>query len=108
MNDKVVRFLDSLKDDAKGVIKKELGQLLDDAHEDADDFVKKQRRKLENYIEQLADEKITKAEFEGYVTDLKTLTEMEALKMSASSKIRAQSLAMGIENVVIKGLIRIL
>lgn len=98
-------FVASLKNDAAGLVKEELKTLLNDSKSDSDNFVKKQSEKVEKYLTQLALGQITKDQFEGYIRDIKDLTEMQALKMSVASKASAQRLASGISDIIIKRLL---
>jgi hypothetical protein len=98
-------FIDNLKDDAGKLAKNELKELVKNSKEDSEKFIKKQGEKMELYLNQLADGQITKKQFEGYILDIKDLTEMQALKMVVAAKARMQSLAKGIENLIINGLL---
>ena len=51
---------------------------------------------------------MTKAQFEGYVLDIRDLTEMQSLKMSVSARARAQNFAKGITALVINGLLTLI
>ncbi len=100
-------FIDNLKDDAGILVKKELKDLLNSTKEDGEDFIKEQGENMKKYLTQLAKKEITKDQFEGYVLDLKDLTEMEALKMLVDSKARAQRLAKGVTDLVINGVLKL-
>jgi hypothetical protein len=101
-------YIDNLKDNAGKLAKDELKGLIKTAKGDSEEFIKRQGEKMELYLSQLAAGQITKAQFEGYVIDIKDLTEMQALKMAVAAKARAQSLATGITNLVLDGLIAII
>ncbi|MEK7273676.1 MAG: hypothetical protein AAB296_08835 [Candidatus Desantisbacteria bacterium] len=101
-------FIDNLKDDAGILAKDELKTLIKTVRNDSEDFIKKQGEKMERYLDQLAEGEITRAQFEGYVMDIKDLTEMQALKMSVAAKVRAQNLAQGMSDLVIKGLLTLI
>jgi len=101
-------FIDNLKDSAGKLAKDELKTLIKTAKNDSEDFIRRQGEKMEMYLIQLAEGEITKEQFEGYVLDIKDLTEMKALQMSVAAKVRAQSLAQGITNLVIDGLLKLI
>jgi len=101
-------FINNLKDSAGMLAKDELKTLIKTAKNDSEDFIRRQGEKMELYLIQLAEGKITKAQFEGYVLDIKDLTEMQALKMSVAAKARAQSLAKGVSDLVIDGLLTLI
>lgn len=98
-------FINNLKDEAGKLAKDELKDLINTAKTDSEDFIKRQGVKLERYLSQLAKDEITKDQFEGYVIDIRDLTEMQALKMRVVAKAHAQRLANGIENLIIDGLL---
>ena len=98
-------FIDNLRDDAGKLAKDEFKDLVKSAKGDANEFIRRQGEKLELYLTQLAEGKITKEQFEGYVCDIKDLTEMHALKMSVAAKVRAQRLVSGITDLIIDGLL---
>jgi hypothetical protein len=100
-------FIDNLKDEAGILAKKELKDLINSAREDGEDFIKEQGENMKKYLTQLANNEITKDQFEGYVLSLKDLTEMEALKMLVDSKARAQRLANGVTDLVINGVLKL-
>ena len=102
------KFIDGLKDEGGTLAKDELKDLVKDAKADADAFIKKQGVKLERYLNQLTKKEITKAEFEGYVKDLTTLTLMQSASMAQAAQTRAHNLAMNIANLVLKGLVALL
>ena len=101
-------FVDSLKDDAGQLAKQEFKDFINTSKKDTQNFLKRQGHKLELYLEQLADCKITKKQFEGYVMDIKDLTEMHALKMSVAAKARAQRFVTGLVNLVFDGLLKLI
>ena len=78
------RFIDSIRDDAGQLAKEELKLLIRDAVSDSDRFLQEQGRKMERYLTQLASDEITKEQFEGYMEDLRILTQMQARKMKVA------------------------
>ncbi len=101
-------FIGNLKDGAGELIKDEIKGLVNTAKDDAESFIKEQGEKLERYLDQLTNGLITKKQFEGYVFDMKSLTEMESLKMKVAAKARAQNLAEGIKKLIIDGLLTLI
>ena len=101
-------FIGGIKDELGILVKEELIALVKDTKKDEEDFIKRQGEKLELYLSQLAAGKITKEQFEGYVQDIKDLTEMQALKMSVAAKTRAQRLAKNIQRIIIDSLLRLI
>jgi hypothetical protein len=107
MGSKWEDFVDNLKDDAGTLAKKELKEFINNSKTDSDAFIQRQGQKLELYLNQLAAGAITKKQFEGYVLDVKDLTEMHALKMSVAAKAKAQYVAVSIANLIIDGLLKL-
>lgn len=108
MPEKWETFVDKLKDTNGVLAKAELKALVSGAKTDSDEFIKKQGVKLERYLNQLALGEITPEEFKGYVADLRTLTEIQSLKMQVAAKASAQRLCQGIEDMILNGLVRLL
>ena len=105
MTEKWEKFVAKLKDDSAKLLKEELKTLILNAKEDKNEFITRQGEKLELYLNQLAAGRITVDQFEGYVSDIRDLTEMRALKMSVAGKASAQRLVKGITELVLKGLV---
>lgn len=101
-------FIDNLRDEAGKLAKDELKDLVKTAKEDSEEFIKRQGEKLELYLNQLAMGEVTKEQFEGYILDIRDLTEMKVLEMSVEAKAKAQRLGKGIVNLIINGLISLL
>lgn len=99
------KYIDNIKDSSSRMAKEELKGLVASTKDDSDEFIRRQGVKMERYLNQLAGRKITKRQFEGYVIDIRDLTEMHALKMSVASKARAQRLTKGITDLIINGLL---
>jgi len=102
------RFIDDLRDTGGQLASEELKGLVAGAKGDSDEFIRRQGEKLELYLDQLAQGMMTKAQFEGYVLDIRDLTEMQSLKMSVSARARAQNFAKGITALVINGLLTLI
>jgi len=101
-------YINNLKDESGKLAKDELKNLIISAKNDSEEFTKDQGIKLERYLNQLAANTITKAQFESYVLDIQRLTEMQALKMSVAAKARAQNLANGISSLMINGFLTLI
>lgn len=102
------KFVAKLKDDSAKVLKDELKALILNAKDDKNDFLNRQGEKLELYLNQLAGGHITLEQFEGYVMDIRDLTELRALKMSVAAKAGAQRFAKGVTQLILKGLVALL
>jgi hypothetical protein len=101
-------FIDAVVDDAGVLIKDEVNDLLNSAREDSEEFLRRQGEKIENYLNQLVEKKISKEQFEAYLIDIKDLTEMHALKLSVAGRARAQRLADGITDILIGRLLALI
>ena len=101
-------FIDGLKDEIGILAKEELKELIDGAKKDRDAFIKRQGEKLELYLQQLAEKKITKRQFKGYILDIIDLTRIQARKMKVRAKARAQKLAKRIKRLIIDSLFELL
>ena len=108
MSSKWEDFIDNLRDESSKLAKDEMKDLVKNAKGDSEQFIKRQGEKLELYLNQLAMGEITKEQFEGYILDIKDLTELKALDMLADAKARAQRLINGIINLIINGLVSLL
>ena len=102
------KFVTSLKDDAGILATKELKNLINNAKQDTEVFIKRQGQKLELYMNQLAEKKITKKQFEGYILDIRDLTRIQSRKMKVRAKAKAQRLVKGIKDLIIDGLIKLI
>jgi len=101
-------FIDALKDEGRTLAKDDLKALVASAKDDRDVLIQRQGRKLERYLSQLAAGMITTEEFSGYAKDLVTLTMMESAALAQEAQTRAHRLAMGIADLVLKGLLSLL
>lgn len=101
-------FIDNLRDSAGLLAKEELKALVANAKADSHQFIRKQGMKMERYLNQLAAGEITPQEFEGNMEDLRTLAQMQLLKMRVAEKAAAQRLCKGIEDLVLNGLLELL
>ena len=101
-------FIEGIVDDAGLLVKDEVSDLIKSAKEDSEEFLKRQGEKIENYLNQLAKNEISKEQLEGYLIDIKDLTEMHALRLSLAGRVRAQRLADGITDIIIGRLLALI
>ena len=101
-------FLKDILDDSGQLVKNEVKVLLEETKSDSESFLKHQGKKIEKYLNQLAEGKITKKQFEGYLTDIKALTELYALQLSMDARVRAQRLTQAITELIINRLLSLL
>jgi len=101
-------FILGIVDDAETFAKDELVDLVRTSVNDSDEFIAKKGKKMRRYLQQLADEEITKDEFESNILDLKALVELQALKLAVAAKARAQRISDGIQNLVIDSLLKLI
>jgi len=85
-----------------------LKDLINRAKKDRAGFIKKQGERLEKYIKQLANKKLTKSEFKDLLEDLISLEKIEFHKLSAKAKIRAEEIVNEITKIVINGLLKLI
>lgn len=101
-------FLTIVGKGASGLAKDEILNFFNWAADEGNEFTKKQKAKLNRYILQLAAGEITAKQFRSNIDDLKTLTEMQILKMKIAEKAAAQRLVDGIQNLIIDNLLKFL
>ena len=101
-------YIDKLKDEGGTLAKAELKALVNNAKADSEQFIKEQGQKMERYLNQLAAGEITKAQFEGYMVDIRELTKMKERELSVAAKAKAQKIAKGITDYVINGVLALL
>ncbi len=101
-------FIDSLKDEIGILAKEELRDLIKETKKDKNSFIKRQGEKLELYLSQLAEKKITKEQFKGYILDIIDLTRIQARKMKTRAKARAQRLVRNIRKLIINALLELI
>ncbi len=99
------KFFQELVDEAGELIKNEVNEMLESARNDSEVFLNRQAEKIEKYLNQLVTGKIEKNQLEGYLMDIKALTEMHALQLSLASRVRAQRLAHGISDLIVTKLL---
>ena len=108
MADHWEKFFDDMVNDAGILIKDEVREMLDAARNDSEEFLRRQAEKVENYLNQLAAGDISKKQLEGYLMDIKALTEMFALQLSLEARVRAQRLVHGISELIVNRLLALL
>jgi hypothetical protein len=101
-------FIDGLKDDLSILAKDELKHLIINAKKDSEAFIKRQGNKIEFYIAQLANKRINKRQFEGYILDIRDLTKLQARKMKVRAKARAQRFAANVQTLIIDRLLKLI
>ena len=107
MADEVETFVNGLND-LGDKAKKDILKFIRDSRKETSAFLKRQGKKLAIYIEQLAAGKITKKEFGGLVEDLRALTILHALGLSAAAKRKANAFAGKVEELVLTSLVEAL
>lgn len=100
---KFTDFIDGLKDAAGALAKDELKDLIADAKKDQSDFVRLQAENLERWTVMLADGELTPTGYKLLVRKMEVLTQLDVIKLKVAAKARAQRLAEGIEDLVVKG-----
>jgi hypothetical protein len=98
-------FFQEIVDGTGELIKDEVKEMLDSARNDSDEFLQRQAEKIVKYLNQLAMGKINKRQIEGYLMDIKALTEMHVLQLSVAARARAQRLTRGISELIVKRLL---
>jgi hypothetical protein len=102
------RFLEDLADDAGLLLKQEIKEMIEAAKNDTEIFLKRQGQKIERYLNQLFNRKISREQFEGYLLDIQALTEMHILQLTLAARVRAQRLVDGISKLIIDRLLALL
>lgn len=101
-------FLNTVGKGASGLAKEEILNFFNWAADDGNEFTKKQKVKLNRYILELATGEITAKQFQSNIDDIKTLIEMQILKMQIGEKAVAQRIVDGIQNLIIDNLLKFL
>lgn len=102
------KFIDGLADAAGKLAKGELKALIARAKKDESDFVRLQAENLERWTVMLADGDLTPEGYKLLVRKMEVLTQLEVIKLKVAAKASAQRLAEGIEELVIKGLFKLI
>lgn len=85
----------------------EVKHLLDQIESDSENFVQEIGRKLKKYFEEYANQKITKLEFQDLVEDLTSLSKIKMASISVEAKVRAETIAKKIREIVIDNLLKL-
>ena len=91
-----------LKDEAVKLALSTFKEYKDAAKTDAVDLIESLKDNLENWTVQLAEGKLSKADFEFLVLAQKELIEMNALKQAGLALIKADEFKNGLLNLVVK------
>jgi Glu-tRNA(Gln) amidotransferase subunit E-like FAD-binding protein len=103
---KIDDHLKEILGDAAAVVKGDLRDMIKQAKQDSSEFIKNQGKSLERYVAALANGEITKEEFADLVKGLASLHKIEAHRLSAQVKVRAQELSERVTQVVIEGVLK--
>ena len=105
---KFTAFLDGLADEGRALAKDELKSLIATAKKDESDFVRLQAENLERWTVMLADGELTPKGYKLLVSKMEVLTQLEVIKLKVTAKASAQRLAEGIQDLVMKGMFRLI
>lgn len=105
---KFTDFIDGILDESQKLAKEELKQLVASAKKDQSDFVRLQGENLERWTIMLADGDLTAKGYKLLVRKMEVLTQLQVIKLKVSAKASAQRLSEGIEELVIKGLFKLI
>ena len=108
MAEEWISFVNELKDEAGSLAKSELLGLVAATKEDVDPFVRRQAGKTERYLNQLALGTITKEDFVQNMKNIQRLNELQELKLSVEAKVSAQKLTLGIQNLILDKLLKLI
>ena len=98
------QFIDKLNDQEQPLAKTELKALIANAKQDDSQFVRLQAENIEHWTLMLVNGDISAAGYKKLIKKMEILADLETLKLDIETKIRAQSLAESIRNIVIKQL----
>lgn len=98
-------LLEQVKGEGQALLKEQVRSLVAGARGDSEEFLRRQGEKMDLYLTQLAEGKITKAQFQGYIEDIRDLTAMQARLMSVTARARAQKLVRDIGDIVLDALL---
>lgn len=95
-------FLDSVWDDAQVLIKDEIKKTIKDAQADTDAFVKEQAGLVPRYLEQLANNQITKDQFHDFLADMRDMVQMKLDQHKIAAAATAQRLVTGVLDILLE------
>lgn len=100
---KFTDFIDGIVDESGKLAKKELKQLISSSKKDKSDFVRLQAENFERWSIMLMEGDLTVKGYKKLIKKMEVLTQLEVIKLSVGAKSRAQHLAEGIKDIVVKG-----
>lgn len=105
---KFTDFIDSIKDDAGKLAKDELKELISSAKKSESLFIKLQAKNVERLTLTLAEGNITVFGYKRLIKKLEILNSLEEIKLTVKTKAAAQRFATGLNELVIKGLFKLI
>lgn len=105
---KFTDFIDSIKDESGKLAKKELKTLVTSSKKDQSDFVRLQAENLERWTVMLSEGDISVKGYKKLVKKMEVLTQLDVIRLKVSAKASAQRLASGIQDMVVKGLFKLI
>ena len=102
---------DNLKEilgDGADLVKTDFKKLIKSTKSDSCSFIKNQGKDLERYVAALAQEGITKNEFENLVKGLVSLNKVEYYFLTAKVKVRAREIANKISELTLEGMLKMI
>lgn len=105
---KFTDFINGILDESGKLAKKELKELVASAKKDKSDFVRLQAENLERWTVMLADGDLTVKGYKLLVRKMEVLTQLEVIKLKVKALASAQRLSQGIQDMVIKGLFKLI
>lgn len=104
----ISEFIDALIKDGSAFAKDELKALLKEARDDNRLFIRHMGELTEEFIKLRALNQINNSEFEELMKDVVDLNNMQYQKLSAEAKARAQRIATGLTDLVLKSLLALI
>ncbi len=105
---KFTNFVDGIVDESGKLAKDELKNLISSSKKDKSDFVRLQAENFERWTVMLAEGDLTPKGYKKLVKKMEALTQLEVIKLKVRAKASAQRLASGIQDIVVKGLFRLI
>lgn len=100
--------LDTLVKGAVNFTKDELVSFVKEAKSDDEAFIKNIGELTEEFVGMRANGEISNDEFKELMEDLLDLEKMQAHKLNASAKVRAEKIINGISEMAVKGLLAVI
>lgn len=98
----------SLRDNVLDLVKNTFTDFKDQAIKDTEDFLSKTKADLQNWTEQLINNKITQVEFEDLVKGQKDLAEMVLLKQAGLALIEIDKFKKSLINTILGTIIKLI